>query len=51
MQIGSVLAGIATLASVGYLLILFRRGTITAGRLTAAVGFYAAFAAALFTTL
>lgn len=46
-----LLAGIATLASVIYLLVMFRRGTITAARLTMAAGFYAAFAIALFTTL
>lgn len=46
-----LLAGIATLASVIYLLTMFRRGTITAGRLTLATGFYAAFVIGLFATL
>lgn len=45
------MAGGVTLALVIYLLILFRRGTISAGRLTVAVGFYAAFAVALFAIL
>ena len=44
-----LLAGAATLASVIYLLTMFRRGTITAGRLTVAAGFYAVFAVALVT--
>lgn len=46
-----ILAGAATLASVVYLLTLFRRGNITAARLTIAAAFYAAFALALFVTL
>ncbi len=46
-----LLAGAATLAAVIYLERLFRRGTITAGRLTVAAGFYVIFAVALFATL
>lgn len=42
-----LLAGIATLAAVVYLLTLCRRGSVTPGRLLAAGGFYLAFAAAL----
>lgn len=42
-----LLAGTATLASVIYLLILFRHRTITAGRLTLAAGFYVLFAIGL----
>ncbi|MCW2601237.1 MAG: sodium/calcium exchanger rane protein [Frankiales bacterium] len=42
-----VLAGIATLASVVYLLTLFRRNQATPMRLLRAAGFYVAFAAAL----
>ena len=46
-----IVAGIATMASVGYLLWLLRTGRLTPGRLTAAAGFYAAFAAALAVTI
>lgn len=42
-----LLAGIATAASVTYLLVLFRRRTVTPARLVVAGGFYLAFAAAL----
>jgi cation:H+ antiporter len=42
-----LLAGLATMASVAYLLWLFRRGNVGALRLLAAAGFYVAFAAAL----
>lgn len=42
-----LLAAGATLASVVYLLVLLRAGRVTAGRLTLAAGFYAAFALAL----
>lgn len=47
----AMLAAIATLASVVYLLMLFRRRRVTAGRLTIAAGFYAAFAVGLVLTL
>jgi cation:H+ antiporter len=46
-----VLAGVATLASVVYLLVLFRRDLVTPKRLLVAGGFYLAFAAALVATL
>jgi cation:H+ antiporter len=46
-----VLAGVATMASISYLFWLLRRNKFTAGRLTAAAGFYVAFAAALVLTL
>ena len=46
-----VLAGSATLASVGYLLVLFRRDLVTPPRLLVAGGFYLAFAAALVVNL
>src|SRR5262249_58451481 len=42
-----ILAGIATSAAIGYLLWLLRTGRFTAARLTAAAGFYAAFAIGL----
>jgi len=42
-----ILAGIATAAAIGYLLWLLRTGRFTAARLTAAAGFYAAFAIGL----
>lgn len=42
-----VLAGVATLASVTYLLLAMRRGTLTGGRLLGAGGFYVAFAIGL----
>jgi cation:H+ antiporter len=42
-----VLAGVATIAAVGYLLALLRGRRLTAGRLTATAGFYSAFAIAL----
>ena len=42
-----LLSGLATLASVVYLLALFRTGRVSAGRLVMAGGFYLAFAAAL----
>jgi cation:H+ antiporter len=42
-----IAAGAATLASVVYLLWLFRTGRVTPARLTAAAGFYVAFAVAL----
>jgi cation:H+ antiporter len=42
-----ILAGIATAAAVAYLLWLLRARKLTAGRLTAAASFYAAFAAGL----
>jgi cation:H+ antiporter len=44
-------AGAATLASVVYLLWLFRTGRVTPARLLGAAGFYAAFAVALVLTL
>ncbi|MDX6220585.1 MAG: cation:H+ antiporter [Frankiales bacterium] len=46
-----LLAGVATLASVVYLLVLFRRDQVTPKRLLGAGGFYLAFAAALVATL
>jgi cation:H+ antiporter len=46
-----VLAGVATMASIGYLLWLLSHNLLTATRLTAAAGLYVAFAAALFLTL
>jgi cation:H+ antiporter len=46
-----LLAGVATLASVIYLLRLMRSGRVTAGRLAAAAGFYAAFAVGLVASL
>jgi cation:H+ antiporter len=46
-----LLAGVATLASVVYLLVLFRRDQVTPKRLLWAGGFYLAFAAALVATL
>jgi cation:H+ antiporter len=46
-----LLAGLATLASVVYLLGLMRSGRVTAGRLAAAAAFYAAFAVGLVATL
>jgi cation:H+ antiporter len=46
-----VLAGIATMASITYLLWLLSRNLLTAARLTGAAGLYVAFAAALFFTL
>jgi cation:H+ antiporter len=46
-----LLAGVATLASVVYLLVLFRRDLVTPKRLLGAGGFYLAFAAALVVTL
>jgi cation:H+ antiporter len=46
-----LLAGAATLLSVTYLLIIFRTGKATPGRLVVAAGFYALFAAALAVTL
>ena len=42
-----ILAAGATMLAVGYLLLMLRTGRITAARLTAAAGFYLAFAAAL----
>ena len=42
-----VLAGVATIASVVFLLTVLRAGRLTAGRLAAAAGFYLAFAVAL----
>ena len=46
-----LLAGLATLASVVYLLALIRTRRVTPGRLAAAAGFYLAFAAGLVATL
>jgi cation:H+ antiporter len=46
-----VLAGIATMASITYLLWLLSRNLLTAARLTCAAGLYVAFAAALVFTL
>jgi cation:H+ antiporter len=46
-----IAAGVATLASVLYLLWLFRTRRVTPGRLLATAGFYVAFAAALVVTL
>jgi len=46
-----LLAGIATVAAVLYLLLLLRTGRLTPGRLAAAAGFYSAFAIALAVTL
>jgi cation:H+ antiporter len=46
-----VLAGVATLASVVYLLVLFRRNQVTPLRLLFAGGFYVAFAIALLVDL
>ena len=45
-----VLAGVATMSSISYLLWLLRRNKFTAARLTGAAGFYVAFAAALVLT-
>lgn len=42
-----IAAGVATMASVLYLLWLFRTGRVTPARLFAAAGFYVAFAVAL----
>ncbi|WP_127783081.1 sodium:calcium antiporter [Rhodococcus sp. X156] len=42
-----VLAGVCTMASVGYLLVLTRTGRLTAGRLAGAAAFYGAFAVGL----
>lgn len=42
-----ILAGVATAAAIGYLLWLLRTGRLTAARLTAAAGFYVAFAIGL----
>ncbi|MDQ1663623.1 MAG: cation:H+ antiporter [Blastococcus sp.] len=42
-----IAAGVATMASVVYLLWLFRTGRVTAARLTVAAGFYVAFGIAL----
>jgi cation:H+ antiporter len=46
-----VLAAVATMAAVGYLLLLLRRGWMTPGRLAAAALFYLAFAVALVVSL
>jgi cation:H+ antiporter len=46
-----VLAGVATMASVLYLLWVLRAGRLTAGRLAAATGFYLAFAVGLVVAL
>ncbi|HYY10458.1 MAG TPA: sodium:calcium antiporter [Kineosporiaceae bacterium] len=46
-----VLAGVATLAAVGYLLAVLRSGRLTPGRLAAASLFYVAFAVALVVVL
>jgi cation:H+ antiporter len=46
-----VLAGVATIASVVFLLTVLRAGRLTAGRLAAAAGFYLAFAGALVAAL
>ena len=46
-----VLAGVATMTSISYLLWLLRRNKFAAARLTGAAGFYVAFAAALVLTL
>jgi cation:H+ antiporter len=46
-----VLAGVATIASVVFLLTVLRAGRLTAGRLAAAAGFYLAFAVALVVAL
>ena len=46
-----VLAGVATMASISYLLWLLSHNKFTAARLTGAAGLYAAFAAALVLTL
>ena len=46
-----ILAGAVTMASVSYLLWLLRSHRVTAGRLTAAAGFYGVFAVGLFFTL
>jgi cation:H+ antiporter len=45
-----VLAGVATLLAVSYLYAIFRTGRVTAGRLTAAGGFYLLFAVGLVAT-
>ena len=46
-----IIAGAVTMASVSYLLWLLRTHRVTAGRLTAAAGFYGVFAAGLILTL
>jgi cation:H+ antiporter len=46
-----ILAGAVTMASVSYLLWLLKTHRVTAGRLTAAAGFYGVFAVGLFFTL
>ena len=46
-----VLAGVATMSSISYLLWLLKRNKFTAARLTGAAGFYVAFAVALVLTL
>ena len=46
-----ILAGAVTMASVSYLLWLLRTHRVTAGRLTAAAGFYGIFAVGLILTL
>jgi cation:H+ antiporter len=43
-----ILAGAVTMASVSYLLWLLKTHRVTAGRLTAAAGFYGVFAVGLF---
>jgi cation:H+ antiporter len=45
-----VLAGVATMSSITYLLWLLRRNKFTPARLSLAAGFYALFAAALVLT-
>jgi cation:H+ antiporter len=42
-----LLAGAVTILAVGYLLVIFRTGRVTAGRLIVAAGFYALFAVSL----
>ena len=46
-----LLAGVATMLSVGYLLVLFRTNRVTPGRLVLAAAFYLLFAAALAVTV
>jgi len=46
-----LVAGVATMVAVVYLLVIFRTGRVTATRLTIAAAFYALFAAALTLTL
>lgn len=42
-----LVSGLVTMAAIGYLLVLLRRGTLSAGRLAVAAAFYGVFAVAL----